>query len=294
MNTERPQDSAENIFELARAGMGQTVRSVKLGLDDDFCFSCHRRVSCWNVCCHGADVTLTPCDILRLTRQLGKGAGEFLAEYTVPAVWDRAGLPVAKLRMGGKDGKGPCPFLSDGGCAVYDTRPVTCRYYPLGLAAVKHGDSGTKEDFHFMVGEDHCKGHDEDMRQTVAEFREEQGIEDYDRVNRGWIDILMKMASWSSIGGPGGKDVSNRTKKMFFMVSTDAGVFRRFVFESKFLDTYEVDPEALEIIKTDDEALLLLGFDWLKNIIFNEPTIKMKEQVLQQAIAKARTDFSAT
>ncbi len=293
MSKKRQQDKAEDIFESARASAGQSVQPVKLGLDDGFCFSCHPGVSCWNTCCHGADVTLTPHDILCLTRRLEITAEEFLSQHTAPAVWDRAGLPVAKLRMGGKDGEGPCPFLTDEGCSVYDVRPATCRYYPLGLAAIKHGDSDAKEDFHFMVKEDHCKGHDEDKRQTVAAFLEEQGIKDGDRINRGWIDILMKMASWRSLGGPGGKDISKQTKQMFFMVSTNIGAFRRFVFESKFLDTYEIDPEAAEILKTDDEALLLLGFDWLKSVIFNEPTIRMNEQVLQKAVAKVRTDLGA-
>lgn len=293
MSTDHSEDMEVEIFETVRAGSDNPVQPVKLEAGDGFNFSCHKGISCWNVCCHGADITLTPHDILCLTRKLEMTADAFLAEYTVPAVWDRGGLPVAKIKMAGADGKGACPFLSDEGCNVYDTRPATCRYYPLGLAAVKLKESEEKEDFHFMVKEDHCKGHKEDMRQTVAEFRHQQGLAEYDRVNRGWIDVLMKMASWKSMGGPGGKDVNPQTKQMFFMVSTNAAVFRRFVFESKFLESYEIDPEAVEVIKTDDEALLLLGFDWLKNIIFNEPTILLKEKVLQKAVADARTNMGA-
>jgi len=41
----------------------------------------------------------------------------------------------------------------------------------------------------------------------------------------------MKMASWQSIGGPGGKEIPAQTKQMFFAISTDV-------------------------------ALLQLGFDW--------------------------------
>ena len=43
-----------------------------------------------------------------------------------------------------------------------------------------------------------------------------------------------------------------------------------------------------------DEALLFLGFDWLKNVMFNEPTVSMKQDVLQGAIARTRGDLGAS
>ncbi|MAF94836.1 MAG: hypothetical protein CMM60_03670 [Rhodospirillaceae bacterium] len=281
------------IFDAVRGDDDNPVMPVRLKSGAMFNFSCHRGVSCWNVCCHGTDITLTPMDILVLCKHLSIRPPEFLAEYTLPGVWDRADLPVAKLKMTGADGKGPCQFLTDEGCSVYEARPATCRYYPLGLASIKPKGADVKEDFCFLVKESHCKGHDEDKLQTVAQFREEQGIEDYDRVNRGWMDILMKMASWKSLGGPHGKDVSPQVKQMFFLVSTDVDGFRQFVLESKFLDTYEIDPEAVEVIKENDEALLLLGFDWMKNVMFQESTITMKEHVLHDSIAKARENMGA-
>jgi hypothetical protein len=42
-----------------------------------------------------------------------------------------------------------------------------------------------------------------------------------------------------------------------------------------------------------DEALLALGFDWLKNVMFNEPTISMKQEVPQDAIARTRDEMGA-
>ncbi|MHA1152529.1 MAG: hypothetical protein ACTSQ7_07675 [Alphaproteobacteria bacterium] len=146
----------------------------------------------------------------------------------------------------------------------------------------------TREDMYFLVKEAHCKGHAEDHGQTVAEFRKEQGVEPYDLINERWIDILMQMASWRSIGGPMGRDVSKQTKKMFYMISTDVDAFCRFVFETKFLDTYDIDEDMV------DEALLQLGFDWLRNVMFNDPTITLKQNVLQQAIGKAREGLGGT
>jgi hypothetical protein len=195
---------------------------------------------------------------------------------------------------GGEDGRGACPFNAPEGCTVYDDRPATCRYYPLGMVSVKMKDMEGKEDFFFLVKEDHCLGHCEGKVQNVGEYRAEQQVEEFERVNRGWVDILMKMASWKVMGGPMGKAPSTQTKKMFFMATTDVDSFRRFVLGGKFLDAYDVDPAAVEIIRTDDEALLLLGYDWLKSILFNEPTLLLKEQVLQQAIAKAREELTAS
>ncbi len=270
------------------------VMPVKLKPSDMFCFSCHKDVACWNECCHGANITLTPMDILRLSKHLEMKPREFLADYTVPDKWDRADLPVAKLKMSGADGKGACRFMTEEGCSVYENRPATCRYYPLGLASIKPKGSDQQDDFFFLVKESHCKGHDEDKLQSVTQFHEEQGLADYEQGNRGWIDILMKMASWQSVGGPGGKDIPAQTKQMFFLVSTDVDGFRQFVFESKFLETYEIDPEAVEYLKTDDVVLLQLGFDWMKNVLFNDPTISMKQEILQRAKARARENMGAT
>lgn len=271
------------------------VEPVRLQEDDSFCFSCHKSVKCWNRCCHNADVTLTPADILMLCRKLDLQPAEFLTQYTVPAIAEKSDLPVAKLRTDGDKGEGACVFLAGAeGCGVYDVRPVTCRYYPMGLASVKMMGAEQKEDFYFLVKEAHCLGHAENKRQTVREFRREQGVDALDEINRGWVDIMMKMVSWRSVGGPSGQEVSAQAKKMFFMVSTDVHAFRRFVFETRFLDTYVIEPDTVERLKTDDIALLRLGFDWLKNVLFNEPTINMQEHVLQGAIARARTDMGAT
>ena len=291
----REQDAEVEIFDGVRGQDGGPVLPVRLQPQDMFCFSCHRGVSCWNKCCYGTDVTLTPHCILRLSRRFELKPAAFLERYTVPGIWEKAGLPVAKLKMGGEGGEGPCIFLHEqDGCTVYEDRPATCRYYPLGLAAIKLKDSQEKANFHFLVKEPHCKGHDEDKLQTVEQFRREQEVQAYDEVNEGWMDILMKMASWKTLGGPQGRDVSAQTKQMFYMVSTDVEAFRRFVFETKFLQVYEIDPEAIEVLKFDDVVLLKLGFDWLKNVLFNEPTVSLRESVLKEAIAATRSEIGAT
>lgn len=287
-------DMAVDIFQSVRDRGADPVEPVRLKASDSFCFSCHKGVPCWNACCYGTDITLTPIDILRLSARHFLRPAEFLARYTVPALWDRANLPVAKLRMNGKQGAGPCVFLEEEqGCTVYRDRPVSCRYYPLGLASVKMKGHDRPEDFHFLVKEGHCKGHEQPNQQTVSEFRADEGIEPYDDLNRGWIEILMKMVSWVTVGGPFGKEPDKPVKQMFFMMSTDVDAFRRFVFDTKFLKTYDLDDEVVEAVRTSDEALLQLGFAWMKNVLFAEDSIAMKPHVLQAAIAKTRNETGA-
>lgn len=287
-------DMQVEVFDAVRGGSAFPVTPVRLDPKDEFTFSCHKGVSCWNRCCHGADITLTPSDILGLSRRLSMRPSEFLAAHTVPAIHDKADLPVAKIKFGGDDGRGPCPFVADEGCTVYADRPSTCRYYPLGMVSMKMKDMEGKDDFFFLVKEAHCQGHCEPKAQNVGQFRAEQGVKaEHERIDRGWIDLLMKMASWKVLGGPMGKEPSPQLRRMFFMATTDVDAFRRFVLESKFLESYEVDPDAVARLRTDDEALLALAFDWLKNVLFNEPTIVLKEPVLKAAIAKARTEMGA-
>lgn len=295
---ERPafgSDVEMNVFDAVRSQSANPVQPVKLGETDSFCFHCHKDVPCWNVCCHGADITLPPYDIIRLVRFLHMSPAEFLEGYTLPADHPESGMPVVKIKMSGQNGEGACPFMHEkDGCLVYEARPSACRYYPLGLISMKMKEAEAKEDFHFIVREEHCRGHAEEKSQTVAEFRNEQDVEAYEQMNRGWIDILMKLASWRSMGGVLGKEPTAQVRQMFFMVSTDIERFRRFVFESRFLKVYKIPDEALELARKNDIVLLQLGFDWLKNVLFNEPTIEMHDQVLQDAIAKARTELSSS
>jgi len=283
-----------DIFDGVRGQDGNPILPVQLKESDMFAFSCHKGISCWNKCCHGADIIMTPGDMLRLSRHFGIRPIEFLDRYCYQAQWEKAGLPVAKLRMTGNDGSGPCPFVEDeAGCTVYEDRPVTCRYYPLGLAAIKMKGQDDKENFNFLVKESHCRGHDESKLLSVSQFRKEQGTDEYDQINSGWMDILMKAASWASTGGPYGKEIVAKTQGMFYMVSTDIDAFRRFVFETRFLEIYEIEKETTEVLKANDAVLLTLGFDWLKNVIFGEPTISMKESVLKDAIAARREEYGA-
>jgi len=67
---------------------------------------------------------------------------------------------------------------------------------------------------------------------------------------------------------------------MFFTASYNIDKFRRFVFESTFLERYPTDEATLKKIKDDEIALLKFGLGWLKDVLF-------KEDVLQQQASAA-------
>jgi len=79
----------------------------------------------------------------------------------------------------------------------------------------------------------------------------------------------------------GGK-LDTKRLDMFFMTCYDLDKFRRFIWETKFLDTFELEDEFINKIKNDDVELMKLGFDWLKFSLLAQKTLKVKESVLKE------------
>jgi hypothetical protein len=64
-------DMQMEVFDAVRGQSAFPVQPVRLKPEDTFNFRCHKEIGCWNKCCHGADITLTPNCILRLSKHLG-------------------------------------------------------------------------------------------------------------------------------------------------------------------------------------------------------------------------------
>jgi len=151
---------------------------VQLGLDDKFRFRCHKGIACFNKCCENIDILLTPYDILRLKQRFGLTSREFIDAYTVDCQMDGHGMPGLKLKT--KDSSTACVNLTPEGCSVYSDRPAACRYYALGLVSMRRKDAPVDEDSYLVVKEDHCLGHFEPQVQTIRDYRQEQGVDEYD------------------------------------------------------------------------------------------------------------------
>lgn len=252
----------------------KSVEPVSLSLDARFNFKCHKGIGCFTKCCSNIDILLTPYDILRLKKRLGMSSSEFLSNHTYIHIDEKTSHPFVFLKMN-DDIKRSCPFLSEEGCRIYSDRPANCRYYPVGQASLKKMDDKTNqlitEEFYFFVKEEHCLGFKEDTEWTIRSWREDQGVDIYDDMNRGWKEILFRK-------NLPGHSLDERKQKAFYMACYDIDTFRKFIFESRFLDIFDIKEDVIERIKNDEVELMKLGFDYTKYILMMKETLKLKNK----------------
>jgi Fe-S-cluster containining protein len=246
----------------------------KLTKDSSFSFACHPGVPCFNACCADVNIFLTPYDILRLKNNLGMTSEQFLSKYTVSPFDKNSRYPVILLAMN-EDEKKSCPFVGEGGCTVYEDRPWACRMYPLGMGSHKDEGDGTDSDFYFLLKEDLCKGHNEDKEQTIAEWLDNQGINEYDQMGYYFKELTLHEFFQKP------ENLTPKKIEMFFTACYNLDEFRRFIFESSFFDKFEADEAMKEKLKTDDVELLKFSYFWLRFALFGEKTMKVKEEVLE-------------
>lgn len=255
----------------------KVVEPIRVDLDTPFKFRCHKGIKCFTRCCSNIDIMLTPYDVLRMKTRLGMSSGEFLDKYTKMKIDEKSSHPYAYLAMKSDDER-RCPFVSiPDGCAIYEDRPASCRYYPVGQATLKKANEQGElyyEEFYFFVREEHCAGFEEQSDWTIASWREDQGSEHYDAMNREWKEILMRRNI------PGLPPLDPKKQTQFFMASYDMDRFRSYVFESRFLDIFDVPSEEVEAMRKDETALMKFAFKYIKYIMMLEQTLKTKDGVL--------------
>lgn len=251
----------------------------KLGLDDHFCFGCNPNVSCFGVCCHDVNIVLSPYDCLRLKRRLKIDSSEFLDKYTVIPFYKDQILPVVFLKML-DDAEKSCPFLmEDGRCEVYEDRPWPCRMYPVGVASGRTTDRPVGPEFYFIMKEDHCKGHEETSDWTIRGWIADQKVEPYERMGEFFKDFTMHPAFIEK-----GMRLDPPQIDMYMMALYDLDRFRRFIFESTFLQRFFVDEDKIERLRKDDEELLEFGFIWLRFALLRENTMKIKDRTIRKGV----------
>ncbi|MEA1888716.1 MAG: YkgJ family cysteine cluster protein [Pseudomonadota bacterium] len=258
-------------FENLGINTDSAVVPVYLGKDDKFKFNCYPGISCFNECCRNIDIVLTPYDVLRLKNNLGITTTEFIANFASFYEVDGHGLPGLNLKT--KDDMKACEFLTDDGCAVYVDRPTACRYYALGNMAMRKKETGEAEIGYFVIKEDHCKGHYEGKEQAVAEYSHEQGLEEYDKMNFGFQElVLKKKSSGPTVGAP-----SSRSMQLYFMAAYDMDRFREFIKSPGFKEIFDLPDEEHEKIIFDEKELLNFSVRFLKQVLYGEHSIAQKE-----------------
>jgi Fe-S-cluster containining protein len=266
----------KRMNEVKKTLKKSVVVPAQMSRKDRMNFKCYPGIGCFTKCCSGIRINLTPYDIYRLKNRLGLSHHDFLLEYTVPRSIDGTPLPVAVLKMK-DDEERSCPFVTPQGCTVYTDRPVTCRYYPIGMAIMKKHDKRTGEDFFIKIKEDHCLGHCENKEWTIDEWRADQESDLYDEMNSDWMEVVLKAKSLGMV------EFSQKSLDLFFMVSTNLDMFRDFVFNSSFLSAYEIAPDVAEKIEKDELELLKFSLKWLRHTMFGEGDFKVREGARKRA-----------
>jgi hypothetical protein len=200
------------------------------------------------------------------------------------------------LKMSDDEGH-RCPFVGEAGCSIYSDRPWPCRMYPLGLAAQADTPDGWQGDrFYFLLKEEVCRGHDEAVagqatksascsscencqksapgQQTVRQWFENQGIEDYDRWGEAFKELTLH--KFFADGG----ELPPAKLQMMFTACYDLNKFRQFVFESTLLERFDVDEDFVEDMRRSDDALLRFAFLWLRYSLFGERTMKARPEAV--------------
>jgi hypothetical protein len=248
--------------------------------DHQIQFSCHKGISCWNACCSNIDISLTPYDIIRLKKHLGISSTEFLREYTVPYEMEKDGMAGVKLRP--VENGTACRFMKPEGCGVYEDRPTSCRYYPVALLSMRKQDEYTDTQSYAIVKEEHCKGHDVARTLTIADYRREQGVEEYDELARGWRQLVLKKKSAGpAIGAP-----SLKSRQLFFMSCYDVDTFRSFVDSEAFNKLFKLGADEKAMLMADDVELMQFAFRFLKQVLFGEQSIALDDEAAKERLAK--------
>lgn len=254
---------------------GQPVEPVapdpaRLGLDDEFQFYCGPELDCFTRCCQDVSILLTPYDVLRLKRALEISSSEFLERYTIVGRTRQHKIPVLFLKMDPETRR--CPFVTEAGCRIYLHRPWACRMYPLGLADPQHPGLGGQR-WHFLIREELCHGHGQPKRYRVREWLAEQGVEPYELMGLPFKELMLS-DFWQS-----GREVRPEQVDMLLMACYDLDRFRRFVFETSFLQRFDVAEERVEAMRTDDVELLEFGLQWLRFALFGERTLRLRGRI---------------
>ena len=250
----------------------------RLSLEDSFVFRCDPSMQCFTHCCHDVTIVLTPYDVLRMKRALGMDSSDFLEKYTLSPFAKDQKIPAVILKMDSETKN--CPFVNDQGCSIYANRPWACRMYPLGMA---EPDKPTPEErgFYFVIRENLCLGHAGGREIKVCDWIAEQGIEQYDMMGASFKDLMLH-PSWN-----GDELLTPQQIEMYYMACYDMDRFRRFVFDTSFLQMFDVHEDRVAVMRKDDLELLDFAMQWLKFSIFHEQSLKIKPSVVEAKIAAA-------
>jgi len=241
-----------------------------LGVYDFFQFECRKGIKCFNTCCANVNIFLTPYDVIRMKNNLGISSEEFLQKYTTILRPEKGIFPVVLLRLR-DDKEKQCYFVSEEGCQVYADRPWACRMFPLDKK-----ESDEEETFFILKHREGCLGFEQKNSWRVEDWIFNQEMNVFERYESLYQAITEHERAQ-------GLEVANPDVLLMVQMATyNLDKFRKFVFESNFLNYFDLEKAREKVIKHDDVELLLLGFDWLKFGLLGQQTLSVKEGVAEE------------
>jgi len=137
----------------------------------------------------------------------------------------------------------------------------------------------SSEEQEFLIEEKAtCHGFRGDKKSTIREWKRDQDSDIYDKMNDFYKDITLHDLFQK------GNKLDSGKAKLLYTACYDLDAFKRFLFETRFFDIYDVEEEVIEKIKTDDEELLLFGFRWVRFNLFSEDTLKLRDKEMDKLL----------
>ena len=155
-----------------------------------------------------------------------------------------------------------CPFLGPQGCKVYAYRPAACRFFPITMGS-QLTEQGIK-DYYFCRQLDYCQGFHADAEWTVASWKSNQGLEEYEQGRQGWLEILLKKGVMGPIPGEA------QALDLFAALAYDLERFRRYLSGPEILLAEAFQGQDLEEIQKDDLALLHFSYRYFHLLLLGE------------------------
>lgn len=238
---------------------------------EEFRFACHPGVPCFNACCSGLTMPLTPYDVLRLCRGLDMESERFIEDYAVPGCHEESGFPFLRLRMDPPPSRS-CPFLTAQGCGVYAHRSSACRTYPLGRAT-RPGDDGGVAEQYFLVREEHCEGFAEARAWTIDSWLKNQELEPYTRMNDRYMRLLARHRLLSGDAPLTGRQATMALlclyqQDKFADLIRSTGLFSRVRLQGEYADRPR--QAVVAAVMENTEERLWFAFDWVELALFGE------------------------
>ena len=147
------------------------------------------------------------------------------------------------------------PVCEREGLQVYPHRPWACRMYPLGMAEPQ-GPNAALHRFYFLVEEKLCHGHGAGEEHSVREWIGSREP----KTTTGCRTPFLEFMSHPGFEKP--ESLSAAQMAMYYMALYDLDRFRSFVFDTRFLELFEIDETRIEAL---DHAMTRNCWNWPSN-----------------------------